>query len=62
MKARITVVQEVQLTEKIQELSNQELRKIISSSEDAITDGSARLEDYEAFVICQQELARRTWG
>jgi hypothetical protein len=58
----ITMVQEPQLVDKIQRMTNQELREVISHCEDLITDGSARIEDYEAFVLCQQELARRTWG
>ncbi|HNR00581.1 MAG: hypothetical protein KF875_04855 [Trueperaceae bacterium] len=43
-------------------LSNEELSEIISKCEDAIQDGSAEVEDYEAFVVCQKELARRTWA
>ena len=43
-------------------LSNEELSEIISKCESAITDGSAEIEDYEAFVLCQKELARRTWA
>ena len=43
-------------------LSNEELSEIISRCEGAITDGSAQIDDYEAFVICQKELARRTWA
>ena len=56
------MVQEIRFSDKIQYLSNGELREVISHSEDAITQGSAKLEDYEAFVLCQQELAKRTWG
>lgn len=56
------MVHEVQVVEKIEQMSNQELRDVITSCEDMIMNGSARIEDYEAFVLCQQELARRTWG
>lgn len=48
--------------EKVQFLSTEELSDIISNCEGAIADGSAEIEDYEAFVVCQQELARRTWS
>ncbi len=47
--------------EKIQYLSSEELSEIITKCEHAIADGSAEIADYEAFVVCQQELARRTW-
>lgn len=43
-------------------LSNEQLSEIIAKCEGAITDGSAEIEDYEAFVVCQKELARRTWA
>ena len=48
--------------DKVQRLSTEELSSIISKCESAIADGSAEIEDYEAFVLCQQELARRTWS
>lgn len=47
--------------ETLPRLSNQELREIVSTCETAIAEGSARIEDYEAFVLAQQELARRFW-
>ena len=47
--------------ENIPQLSNQELREVITTCEEAIAEGSARIEDYEAFVLAQQELARRLW-
>lgn len=56
------MVQEAPFDEKVQYLSNQELRDIIARCERSISDGSANIEDYEAFVVCQQELARRTWN
>jgi hypothetical protein len=43
-------------------MSNEELSEIIARCEGAIADGSAEIEDYEAFVLCQKELARRTWA
>lgn len=56
------MIQRTDVNEKAQFLSTEELSKIISSCENAIADGSAGIEDYEAFVVCQQELARRTWS
>lgn len=43
-------------------LSNEELSDIIAKCESAIADGTAEIEDFEAFVLCQKELARRTWA
>ncbi len=40
-------------------LPSRELRDIIGRCERAITSGQAQIEDYEAFVICQQELSSR---
>ncbi len=45
----------------IQRLSNEELSDLINECESAISNGSAEIEDYEAFVLCHKELARRTW-
>ncbi|HZJ10865.1 MAG TPA: hypothetical protein VFD39_14295 [Trueperaceae bacterium] len=56
------MVQERALSETIRYYSNEELGEIISKCEMAITDGSAEIEHYEAFVLCQKELARRTWA
>ncbi len=47
--------------ESIPQLSNQELREVIATCEESISEGTARIEDYEAFVLAQQELARRLW-
>ena len=58
------MVQHVQVGsvyESIPQLSNQELREVIAACEEAISEGTARIEDYEAFVLAQQELARRLW-
>ncbi len=56
------MIQEAHVTHNIKFLSNQELSEIISSCESAIADGSVEIEDYESFVLCQKELARRTWA
>jgi hypothetical protein len=48
--------------EPLHQLSGEELVKIIDRCEQAIADGSAALPDYEAFVLAQRELARRTWS
>ena len=55
-------VQAAVFGETVQRLSNDELSVTISKCETAIADGSAEIEDYEAFVLCQQELVRRTWS
>ncbi|HET9026503.1 MAG TPA: hypothetical protein VFN07_03140 [Trueperaceae bacterium] len=56
------MLQERPQNQDVRFLSNEELSEIISRCEGAITDGSAQIDDYEAFVICQKELARRTWA
>jgi hypothetical protein len=56
------VLQHSEVSTKVQYLSTEELSKIIANCEHAIADGSAEIEDYEAFVLCQRELARRTWS
>lgn len=48
--------------EHIRRLSNEELSRVIARCEDAIADGSAEIGDFETFVLCQRELARRTWS
>jgi len=50
---------EGELGERAPYLSSRELRDIVERCEEVITAGSAQIEDYEAFVICQQELANR---
>ena len=57
-----SMMQSHQTTDRVQYLSNEELSNIIGKCEDAIADGSAELDHYEAFVLCQKELARRTWA
>lgn len=41
-------------------LSSRELRDIVGRCEKAIMSGRAQIEDYEAFIICQQELTSRS--
>lgn len=48
--------------EHVRRMSISDLASTIARCEDAIANGSARIEDYEAFVLCQKELARRTWA
>lgn len=48
--------------ERVRRMSTEELANTIARCEDAIADGTAEIEDYEAFVLCQKELARRTWA
>jgi hypothetical protein len=56
------MLQHSDVNEKVRYLSTDELSDIISQCEHAIAEGSAEIDDYEAFVLCQQELARRTWS
>jgi len=46
----------------VRRMSTEQLAQTIARCEDAIADGTAEIEDYEAFVLCQKELARRTWS
>lgn len=56
------MVQEMNMSDTIRNLSNEELSEIIANCENAITNGTAVIDDYEKFVICQKELAHRTWS
>lgn len=56
------MIQSAQSNEQIRALTNEELSQIIGECERAISEGSAEISDYEAFVLCQKELARRTWS
>lgn len=56
------MMQTYETTDRVQYLSNEELSSIIGQCELAIADGSAEIDHYEAFVLCQKELARRTWA
>lgn len=55
------MIQTIQTNDEIKCLTNEELSRIIGRCEEAISEGSAEISDYEAFVLCQKELARRTW-
>ncbi len=46
----------------LRKMSNEQLSAIITRCESAIAEGSAEINDYEAFVLAQKELARRTWA
>ena len=48
--------------ERVRRMSTDELATTIARCETAIADGTAVIADYEAFVLCQKELARRTWA
>ena len=48
--------------EPLRSLSDDELSRIIVRCENAIADGTAEIGDYEAFVLAQKELVRRTWS
>lgn len=56
------MVQELSKSEAIRSMSNEELSEVIAHCESAISSGSAEIDDYEAFVLCQKELAHRTWS
>lgn len=49
-------------TARVEYLTNEQLSNIIGQCEEAIADGTAEIDHYEAFVVCQKELARRTWA
>ena len=51
--------QTAHLGERAAYLSSRELRIIVERCEETIRGGRAQIEDYEAFVICQQELSSR---
>jgi hypothetical protein len=56
------LAQQAETGDSIQNMSNQQLGELMAKCQGLISDGSARIEDYEAFVLCQKELARRTWA
>lgn len=56
------MMQPVQSNANLKQLSNEELGRIIEVCETAIAEGAAKIDDYESFVVCQKELARRTWS
>ncbi len=47
------------LSESVQQLAKGELLVLIRQVEDAVHRGTAQMRDYETFVRCQEELARR---
>jgi hypothetical protein len=49
-------------TEPLRSLNDEELSRIILRCEHAIAEGTAEIGDYEAFVLAQKELVRRTWA
>ena len=53
------VGERVGLGERAPYLSSRELRDIVGRCERSITAGLAQIEDFEAFIICQQELKSR---
>lgn len=54
------VIKQGGLGERAPYLSSRDLRDIVGRCEQAITAGRAQIEEYEAFIICQQELTSRT--
>lgn len=52
----------VRRTEPLRALSDEELNRLIVRCENAIADGTAEIGDYEAFVLAQKEIVRRTWS
>lgn len=62
-KGRATMLQSTtNQSDTLRRLSNEQLSDIITRCESAIAAGSAGIGDYEAFVLAQKELARRTWA
>ncbi len=63
LRGRATVLQTASTpSDALRKLSNEQLSDIITRCESAIAAGSAEITDYEAFVLAQKELARRTWA
>ena len=56
------MVQFPDVMDRFETFSNEQLSEVIGKCELCIADGTAEIEDYETFVLCQQELARRTWS
>ena len=56
------MVQEVDSMAYIEGMTNEQLGELMGRCQDMIDDGSATIEEFEAFVLCQRELARRTWA
>ena len=62
MAMQTTHVHSVPPRERVRRMSTDELATTIARCESAIAEGTAAIADYEAFVLCQKELARRTWA
>lgn len=58
----MNLAQQTDTGERIQNMSNEQLSELMARCQGRISEGSAEIEDYEAFVLCQKELARRTWA
>ena len=46
----------------IGEVSDHELLETVRRTEIAVSEGTAELQYYEAFVLCKKELARRAYA
>jgi hypothetical protein len=53
------ILQLSKVKENARYLSTNELRERIAQCERNIAEGLAEIDDYETFVLCQQELTRR---
>jgi hypothetical protein len=56
------LAQQADTGEWIRSMNNEQLSELMAKCQALISEGSAQIEDYEAFVLCQRELARRTWA
>lgn len=56
------MVQEISSVEYIESMSNEQLSEVMGKCQEMIVDGSATIDEFEAFVLCQRELSRRTWA
>ena len=56
------MVQEISPIEYIESMSNEKLSEVMGKCQDMIADGSATIDEFETFVLCQRELSRRTWA
>lgn len=55
------ILQGRKVNENVRYLSAHEIRDVIAQCERKIAEGLAEMDDYELFVLCQQELTRRRW-
>lgn len=56
------MAQQADSFEQIRGMSNEQLSELMAKCQSMISEGTALVEDYEAFVLCQKELAHRTWS